>query len=77
MINKHHFHCWCDPGRLAFMETGRMEPEIALACDGRRADFKSEWEVKNEEQPLTATEMFFRTLFHLLLEFFLTSFLTF
>lgn len=74
---RHHFRCWCDPSRLGFMETGGLEPGIALACEGRRADFRSEWEVKNEEQPLTATEALFRTLFHLLLEFFLTDFRTF
>lgn len=54
-----------------------MEPEISLASDGRRADFKSEWEVKNEKQLLTATETLFRTPFHVLLDSFLTYFLIF
>lgn len=64
------------PCRLGFMETGRMKPGFAPACDSRRADFNSEWEVKNEEQPLTATETtaLFRTLFNLIHEFFQNSF---
>lgn len=69
---RHGFRRRADPRRLAFVETGSAEP--GSAPDGKGADVRSQWEVENEERPLTPTETHFRALLRLLREVFLTYF---